>query len=130
MVRLSRILKSAVAAFLVFVWTPALADVEGEVLDKLFADLKAADEATFEPIEAKIWAEWSKSGSAAMDLLLHRGRTAMSAGDNEAAIDHFSALIDHAPEFAEACNARATAFFPGRRIRALAGRTSAPRAGA
>ena len=46
-----------------------------------------------------------------MDLLLSRGRAAMSAGDNQAAIEHFSALIDHAPEFAEAYNARATAFY-------------------
>ncbi|NKB26145.1 MAG: tetratricopeptide repeat protein [Rhodobacteraceae bacterium] len=111
MERLSRILKSAVAACLIFFSSAAWADVESEVLDQLFADLKAADAASSEKIEAKIWEEWSKSGSSAMDLLLHRGRVAMSAGDNEAAIAHFSALIDHAPEFAEAYNARATAFY-------------------
>ena len=35
----------------------------------------------------------------------------MDAGRTEEAIDHFSALIDHDPEFAEGYNARATAFF-------------------
>jgi len=46
-----------------------------------------------------------------MDLLLQRGRDAMEAGDTSVAIDHFTALIDHAPGFAEGWNARATAYF-------------------
>jgi tetratricopeptide (TPR) repeat protein len=46
-----------------------------------------------------------------MDLLLERGREAMEAGDPVAAIEHFSALIDHAPDFAEGYNARAMAFY-------------------
>ena len=36
---------------------------------------------------------------------------AMSEGDNAGAVEHLTALIDHAPEFAEGYNARATAFF-------------------
>ena len=35
----------------------------------------------------------------------------MERGDVIDAIGHFTALIDHAPEFAEGWNARATAFF-------------------
>ena len=35
----------------------------------------------------------------------------MAAGDNDAAIEHLTALIDHAPNFAEGYNARATAYF-------------------
>jgi tetratricopeptide (TPR) repeat protein len=62
-------------------------------------------------LERQIWREWSKSGSAAMDLLLQRGRDAMDDGDTAAAIEHFTALIDHAPDFAEGWNARATAYF-------------------
>lgn len=46
-----------------------------------------------------------------MDLLLDRGRAAMEAGDIPLAIAHFSALVDHAPDFAEGYNARATAYF-------------------
>ena len=46
-----------------------------------------------------------------MDLLLQRGREALEAGDIDRAIEHFSALIDHAPDFAEGYNARATAYF-------------------
>lgn len=80
-------------------------------LDDLFAQLLEADDTTAPDIESEIWIEWSKSGSAAMDLLLERGRQAMAAGETEIAIEHFTALIDHAPDFAEGWNARATAYF-------------------
>jgi tetratricopeptide (TPR) repeat protein len=46
-----------------------------------------------------------------MDFLLQRGKAALAAGDAQSAIDHFSALIDHAPDFAEGYNARATAYY-------------------
>lgn len=80
-------------------------------LDELFARLKNTDEAGARQIEREIWIEWSKSGSPAMDLLLQRGQAALEAGDLETAIGHFTALIDHAPEFAEGWNARATAYY-------------------
>ncbi len=64
-----------------------------------------------EGVERKIWAEWSRSGSASMDLLLSRGRIAMEKRDFAKAIEHLTALTDHAPDFAEGWNARATAFF-------------------
>jgi tetratricopeptide (TPR) repeat protein len=35
----------------------------------------------------------------------------MQAGDTAAAIEHLTALTDHAPDFAEGWNARATAYF-------------------
>ena len=46
-----------------------------------------------------------------MDLLLDRGREALTEGDTTLAIQHFTALIDHAPDFAEGYNGRATAYF-------------------
>ena len=61
--------------------------------------------------EADVQREWSKSGSPAMDLLLRRGREAMATGDYPTAIEHLTALTDHAPDFAEGWNARATAFY-------------------
>ncbi len=80
-------------------------------LDDLFTRLQTADDKAAGRIEREIWSEWSKSGSPAMDLLLQRGRDALAAGDTAAAIEHLTALIDHAPEFAEGWNARATAYF-------------------
>ncbi|MES2915761.1 MAG: tetratricopeptide repeat protein [Pseudomonadota bacterium] len=80
-------------------------------LDGLFDRLKTADEAEAGRIEREIQIEWSKSGSPALDLLLQRGRDAMDLGDLPQAIDHFSAIIDQDPNFAEAWNARATAYY-------------------
>jgi tetratricopeptide (TPR) repeat protein len=88
---------------------PVLAQTDR--LDALFADLAESDESSSRRIEREIWAEWSKSGSPAMDLLLQRGRDAMGEGDLEAAIEHLTALTDHAPDFAEGRNALATAYF-------------------
>lgn len=80
-------------------------------LDDLFQQLQTATEEEARSITDTIWIEWSKSGSPAMDLLLKRGRDAMNAGFPQVAIGHFTALIDHAPDFAEGYNARATAYF-------------------
>jgi Tfp pilus assembly protein PilF len=62
-------------------------------------------------IERQVMRIWSRSGSASVDLLLQRGRDAMQDGQVDAAIDHFSAVIDHAPDFAEGWHSRATAWF-------------------
>lgn len=80
-------------------------------MDDLFARLQKADAAEAARIERLIVIEWSKSGSPAMDLLLQRGREALDNGDTEAAIEHLTALTDHAPDFAEGWNALATAWY-------------------
>lgn len=81
-------------------------------MEALFEGLRAsAEPAAVQQIEGRIYAIWSQSGSDSMDLLLTRGRDALEAGDTKKAIEHFSALIDHAPDFAEGYNARATALY-------------------
>ena len=62
-------------------------------------------------IDRQLQALWSQSGSASADLLLERGREALNDGDIDAALDHLTALTDHAPEFAEGWHVRASAFF-------------------
>ncbi len=80
-------------------------------LNDLFQQLQSATEEEALGITDNIWMEWSKSGSPALDLLLKRGRDAMNAGLPQIAVGHLTALIDQAPDFAEAYNARATAYF-------------------
>jgi tetratricopeptide (TPR) repeat protein len=107
---LGPIYNSIVAAFvLIFLALPVSAQTAK--LDDLFKQLQAATDEDSGSITQNIWIEWSKSGSPAMDLLLQRGRDAMAAGHPEIAIQHFTALIDHAPDFAEGYNMRATAYF-------------------
>lgn len=80
-------------------------------LDALFVELAEPGREDWERVEGDIARIWARSGSPSMDLLLRRGNEALAAEDLPAAVEHFSALTDHAPDFAEGWNARATAFF-------------------
>jgi len=68
-------------------------------------------EAGWRRIERQILREWGRSGSATVDFLFQRGQAALQAGQAAAAVAHFSAVIDHDPDFTEAWNARATAWY-------------------
>ncbi len=91
-------------------WMPAVTAAQpaaGELLDRL----SQPDLRNWEVVEQQVYQAWSLSGSPSADYLLRRGREAMEARDLEAAYDHLTALTDHAPEFAEGWNARATLHF-------------------
>lgn len=104
-----RTIKYTVAALSIGVWysQPALSN---ERLDELFRDLSGRAENP-DWVARQIMDELGKSGSAAMDLLLRRAEDALNAGDAQAAAAHAGALIDHAPDFAEAYATRAVAWF-------------------
>jgi tetratricopeptide (TPR) repeat protein len=82
-----------------------------ERIEQLFAALRASDAEDPEAIANRIAELWSRSGSDSMDFLLTRGREALEAEDYDRAIEHLTELVDLEPDFAEAWNARATAFF-------------------
>jgi tetratricopeptide (TPR) repeat protein len=100
----------ATAVLALWLAAPALAQDEAK-LDTLFAELARPGNEDWERVETEITRIWSKSGSPAMDLLLKRGQDALEAEDYPTAVEHFSALIDHAPDFAEGWNARATTYY-------------------
>ncbi|UYV37773.1 tetratricopeptide repeat protein [Rhodobacteraceae bacterium D3-12] len=77
--------------------------------DELYDQLKSADEAGAARIEREIEMLRARSGSPAMDLLLTRGLKALEEKQYGLAIEHFTALTDHAPEFAEGWYGRAQA---------------------
>lgn len=85
-------------------------------LDDLFARLAQAEEESWEVIEAELDRLLATSGSPSMDLLLERGRQAMQDGRPGDAVEHLTALTDHAPEFAEGWYARATAHYLAGRV--------------
>jgi len=103
--------KRTVAALVFAMGISGIAHADEALLDDLFEQLRTADAQTFSQIESQISKEWSKSGSPTIDLLLRRGQDALQSRDLTAAVEHFSAAIDHAPDFAEAYNGRATAFY-------------------
>lgn len=79
-------------------------------LDSLFAELAEPQGEGWRPAQSDILRLWSRSGSAAMDLLYRRGEGALDEGDVVSAIGHLTALTDHAPDFAAGWQLRATAF--------------------
>ncbi len=62
-------------------------------------------------IESELKGMWTRSGSAAVDLLWRRGQDALESGDPQAAIEHLTAALDWAPDFAEGYVARAAAYY-------------------
>jgi tetratricopeptide (TPR) repeat protein len=61
--------------------------------------------------EAALWAVWSRSGDDAVDHILAIGVAQMREGQVEASVDTFSEIIGRRPDFAEAWNKRATAYY-------------------
>ena len=90
---------------------PGLGFGENDRLDELFTEMQSEAGEGAASAEREALRIFRQSGSAAMDLLLARGYAAIEAEDFRMAVWHFSALIDHAPEFAEAHSGRASAFF-------------------
>lgn len=80
-------------------------------VENLLAELAQPDQERWARIERQILRAWSRSGSSVIDYLFQRGQEALQTGQADAAIDHFSVVLDHDPDFAEAWNGRATAFF-------------------
>ena len=107
-------LKPTVAALVVIVTFSASclaqqADLRDE--DELLLQLAQSTPEQAVGLDRQLQALWSQSGSASADLLLERAREALDDGDIEAALDHLTALTDHAPDFAEGWHVRASAFF-------------------
>ena len=61
--------------------------------------------------EAALWAVWSRSGDDAIDYILEIGVGQMRDGQLDASVETFSEIIRRRPDFAEAWNKRATAYY-------------------
>ncbi|WP_380992321.1 hypothetical protein [Sedimentitalea sp. HM32M-2] len=109
--------KAIVAAILAIVMNsiplPVAAADQADMRDEaaLLSALAVAGPDEARRLDRQLQRLWSDSGSAAMDLLLERGRQALQDEDPQAAIEHLTALTDHAPDFAEGWTARASAYF-------------------
>jgi tetratricopeptide (TPR) repeat protein len=106
----TRIYNCIVTAFLAIVINCLPLQAENAALGRMFALLQEAEPEEARKIADEIELQWSKSGSPAMDLLLKRGEDALEVGDSQVAIEHLTALTDHAPEFAQGWHMRAVAF--------------------
>ena len=94
-------------------WAPlAMPDQTDERLDTLFSILQTtAERANLRRAEALIWQLWMLSGNQDIDRQLNRATEAMNAGQPETAVDLTGRIIARMPDFAEAWNTRATAYY-------------------
>jgi tetratricopeptide (TPR) repeat protein len=99
----------AQARYSVPVTVPAEA---GERLDSLFGELRRArNEAAAERVANRIQREWTRSGSASVDLLMQRAGKAVEARSFPLALDLLDQVVALSPGFAEGWNRRATVHF-------------------
>ena len=115
--------KSVVAAFFAALLlsavslAPAAAQTAEADVDSLLERLAEAEsETAAQRLERQVLTEWSRSGSPTMDLLLRRGQDALELGEFDAAAEHFGALTDHAPDFAEGWLGLAQAYYGDERF--------------
>lgn len=112
---MKQILQNTVTAlFISGLFSPSWA--ENTAVTPLLDDLARPDVVDWPRLEREILGIWGASGSDAIDLLNMRGVAAVNENDIVAAVDHFSAAIDHAPDFAETYNLRADAYIRQRRL--------------
>jgi len=111
MVTLYLSFKRIVTAFLALILISSAACAQVNDLDPLFEELLSADDNTHTRVATEILKELERSGSPAMDLLYRRGAEALEEAEFGVAAEHFTALVDHAPDFAEGYHGRANAYF-------------------
>jgi len=73
--------------------------------------LRDPDEDARQDAEQALWKIWSRSGNREIDELYATGIEQMQNGELSQAIATFSRIIERKPDFAEAWNKRATAYF-------------------
>lgn len=81
-------------------------------LDKLFAHLKTTqDPYQTVVLEEKILKLLLSSDEQEINALMGEGVAALTEGEFDDAVDHFSAVIEKRPQYTEAWNKRATSFY-------------------
>lgn len=91
---------------------PAAADQNDPRLDNLFLILQSSDEQLeVRAAENLIWTTWIAHEDSENTRLMHIGIKAMADRRFDDAVEVYTALIDQAPDYAEAWNKRATVYF-------------------
>ena len=106
-------IKSAATASMIILASsfPALGELKSKnELDRLYEALARAEPKTAVGIERDIVRLWELSGSVSVDFLYKNGDDALEAKDFKAAADHFSAVIEFAPDFAMGWYGRSRAY--------------------
>lgn len=81
------------------------------VIPTLVETLKNDDIGTRYSAEYALWAIWSRSGDDTVDAMLDHGKISLKNEAYQEAVERFTKVIETDPNFAEAYNQRAIAYF-------------------
>ena len=88
----------------------AVADKKSNTLYDLYQKLSSATQSESVLLEKEIRFLWQQSGSNVVDLLLKRAQNAQNRLEHGLAAEHFTAVIELAPDFSPAWTGRASAY--------------------
>lgn len=113
MLRMSfRLLLGLAAAFVLSLGFASADDAEQAALDRLFAELRVAPDATTaHAIDQQIWLVWTTPADPVLRGRMNEVLVARSMGDLSGAIILLDRLVTDYPDYAEAWNQRATMHF-------------------
>ena len=109
-----KILKIVTALTLSLGISSAFSDQTKPELNALFETLRTSENLIeISEVQNEIWFHWYQLPSDALALqpIFDDGMRALHFGQPQIAINHFTRVIESAPDFAEAWNRRATTFF-------------------
>lgn len=88
------------------------AEVRAETLDRLFAQLRKAENGReAERLQKRIWDLWMTDDSATASILISQAMKASFSAENETALRILDSLVQVHPDFMEAWNKRATVHY-------------------
>ena len=88
----------------------SVADTKANTLADLYQKLSNATQSESVLLEKEIRFLWQQSGSNVVDLLLKRAQNAQNRLEHGLAAEHFTAVIELAPDFSPAWTGRASAY--------------------
>ena len=88
----------------------SVADTKFSTLTDLYQKLSNATQTESVLLEKEIRFLWQQSGSNVVDLLLKRAQNAQNRLEHGLAAEHFTAVIEMAPDFSPAWTGRASAY--------------------
>ena len=87
-----------------------VADTNSKTLDTLYQKLSNSTQSEAWLVEKEIRFLWQQSGSDVVDLILKRAQNAQNRLEHGLAVEHFTAVIELAPDFSPGWTGRASAY--------------------
>ena len=88
----------------------SVSEAKSSTLNELYQKLSNATQSESVLLEKEIRFLWQQSGSNVVDLLLKRAQNAHNRLEHRLAAEHFTAVIELAPDFSPAWTGRASAY--------------------